>query len=71
MTDHNDEQRPLNLEQYQRAAALRVARRTLASGGGPLTGGSVERYDVPDLIDVAAYVMTGAHPFDRQTEEPA
>lgn len=51
----------LSEKQLARAQALKVAREISRTGAF----GSVTLPDVPELIDVAEYILRGVHPYDR------
>ena len=57
----------LSDQQIARAEALGVARDVGRKTGGPF--GPVTPVDVPELVDLAEYILSGTHPMDRYTEE--
>lgn len=60
-TEHLSDQQIARLEALQ--AASSVGRKT----GGPF--GPSTPPDVPELVDLAEYIIAGVHPMDRYTEE--
>ena len=74
MNDTPTQPLALDAQQQVRAECLNVARAALSgsatSGAAMIVQGLPEHRDVPDLVDVAVYIETGAHPYDRN-EKPA
>lgn len=69
MNDTPTQPLALDAQQQVRAECLNVARAALSgsatSGAAMIVQGLPEHRDVPDLVDVAMYIATGAHPYDR------
>lgn len=57
----------LSEEQRARADALFIARDVSKKTGSPF--GPVTPADVPEIVDLAEYVVRGVHPMDRYTDE--
>ena len=53
----------LSDQQIARVEALTVAREVGRKTGGPF--GPVTPADVPEMVDIAEYVINGTHPMDR------
>lgn len=68
MTREEQEAELLTAAMRQRATGLRVGREVLTDGGGFMTKGSLGRFDVPELVDVAEYIVEGTHPMDRYSD---
>lgn len=76
MNDTPTQPLALDAQQQVRAECLNVARAALSgsatSGAAMIVQGLPEHRDVPDLVDVAMYIETGVHPYDRDKgAEPA
>lgn len=56
----------LSDQQIARAEALGVARDVGRKTGGPF--GPVTPVDVPELVDLAEYILSGTHPMDRYSD---
>lgn len=57
----------LDDQQIARVEALTVAREVGRKTGGPF--GPVTPPDVPEMVDIAEYIVRGIHPMDRYDQE--
>lgn len=56
----------LSDQQIARVEALMVARDVGRKTGGPF--GPVTPADVPEMVDIAEYIISGTHPMDRYAD---
>jgi len=57
----------LSDQQIARVEALHAAREIGRKSAGPF--GAQTPPDVPELVDLAEYILNGTHPMDRYTEQ--